>query len=190
MNLKSFKLPVHVRSPKLIACEPNPIDAIWTDRPAVSMNSVSPHLLQYAGKNSLEKREELGRKLKNDHVEAAVLTAPDSIAWLLNIRGRDVDHTPLPLCLAIFASDASVKLFIDQRKVTPALVSHLGIGVSLHPSHAFGAALDELGLEHTRVLCDARKSPSWVWDRLTQAGAVVVEGDDPCSLPKACKKSR
>ena len=171
----------------LIACEPNLIDIIWADRPAAPINSVSPHLLQYAGKSSLEKREELGRKLKSDRVEAAVLTAPDSIAWLLNIRGGDVDHTPLPLCLAIFASDTSIQLFIDERKVTPALVSHLGRGVSLHPSNAFGAALDQVGKANGRVLCDARKSPSWVWNRLTQAGAVVVEGDDPCALPKACK---
>ena len=186
-ELEKFQAACTRTESELIACEPNLIDIIWADRPAASMNRVSAHLVQYAGKNSLEKREELGRKLKNDHVEAAVLTAPDSIAWLLNIRGSDVDHTPLPLCLAIFASDASVKLFIDQRKVTPALVSHLGVGVSLHPFNAFGAALDELGQEHRRVRCDARKSPSWVWDRLTQAGAVVVEGDDPCSLPKACK---
>lgn len=176
----------HVEA-QLLPCESNPIDAIWSDRPPAPMNPVLPHPPHYAGKQSTLKREELGRTLKSERVDAAVLTAPDSIAWLLNIRGNDVQHTPLPLCRAILYSDSSVKLFIDQQKVTPSLVEYLSPGVALYSSEDFGPVLDESGRQRLRILLDAGKSPFWVCHRLTQAGAIVVKGEDPCALPKACK---
>ena len=151
------------------------------------MNPVVPHSIQYSGKESNLKREELARKLKSDRVDAVVLTAPDSIAWLLNIRGKDVQHTPLPLSWAILHCDSSVKLFLDQQKVTSALVDHLRPGVSLSSPKEFGTVLDELGNKGIRFLYDPGKSPFWVWDRLRQAGATLVKGEDPCALPKACK---
>ena len=171
----------------LIPCEPNPIDAIWSDRPESPMSPAVPHSIQYSGKESSQKREELARKLKGDRIDAVVLTAPDSIAWLLNIRGKDVQHTPLPLSWAIFHSDSSVELFIEQQKVTEALVDHLKPGVSLSSPKEFGPVLDELGKQGLRFLYDTGKSPFWVWDRLRQAGARLVKGEDPCALPKACK---
>ena len=186
-EIEKFQAACKRAEAKLIVCESNPIDTIWIDRPAAPAYAVVPHPLLYAGKDSTKKREELSRQFKSDRVDAAVITAPDSIAWLLNIRGKDVDHTPLPLSSAILGSDASVKLYVDQRKVTQALVAHLMAGVSLHPPDAFESALDELGQQKIRVLTDPHKSPSWVCDRLTQAGAVVVKGEDPCTLPKACK---
>jgi len=172
---------------QLVPCESNLIDAIWSDRPESPMNPVVPHSIQYAGKESSLKREELARKLKSDRVDAVVLTAPASIAWLLNIRGRDVQHTPLPLSWAILHNDSSVKLFIDQQKVTSALVDHMRPGVSLSSPKEFGTVLDELGCKGLRFLFDQGKSPFWVWDRLKRGGATLVKGEDPCALPKACK---
>lgn len=172
---------------ELITCESNPVDAIWLNRPAAPVGLVVPHDLRYAGKASADKREELARHLKSDHVDAAVLTAPDSLAWLLNIRGSDVAHTPLLLCFALFRCDGSVSLFIDERKLSPGLINYLGPGITVFSPDAFGSALDEVGQRRARVLCDSEKSASWVVDRLTRAGAVVVKGEDPCALPKACK---
>ncbi len=171
----------------LMPCASNPVDAIWSDRPESPVNPVLPHSIQFSGKDSSQKREELARTLKGDRIDAVVLTAPDSIAWLLNIRGTDVQHTPLPLSWAILYSDSSVKLFLDQQKVTAALVDHLRPGVSLSSPKEFGPGLEELGKQGFRVLCDSGTSPYWVWDRLRQAGVTLVKGEDPCVLPKACK---
>ncbi len=174
---------------ELIPCDSNPIDAIWFDRPEGPMNPVVPHALQYSGKDSSLKREEIARKLKSERVDAVVLTAPDSIAWLLNIRGQDVQHTPLPLSWAILHNDSSVKLFINQQKVTSALVGHMQPGVSLVSPQEFGGVLDELGNKGVRFLYDPGKSPFWIWDRVKKAGATLVKGEDPCALPKACKNN-
>ena len=146
-----------------------------------------PHELRFAGRAAADKRRALADKLAADGVDAVVLTAPDSIAWLLNIRGGDVPRTPLPLGFAILHRDAAVELFIDRRKLVPGLEGHLGNGVAVNPPDAFGAALDRLGAAKRRVLADPSGAAAWVFDRLAAAGAEAVRGDDPCALPKACK---
>ncbi len=165
----------------------NPLDAVWTDQPPPPIAPVVPHELAYAGRSAAEKRQELGAKLAADGLDAAVLTLPDSIAWLLNIRGGDVPHTPLPLSFAVLHRDGTVDLFIERLKLAPGLERHFGNGVAVHAPAELGAALDRLGESKARVLADPASAPAWVFDRLTRAGSAPVRGEDPCSLPKACK---
>ena len=173
----------------LMPCEPNPVDAIWDDRPAPPAAKVVPHDLAYAGQSAEDKRHELSMTLKNDEIGVAVLTAPDSIAWLLNVRGNDVEHTPLPLSFALLHRDATASLFLDTHKVSDTLVSHLGPAVRICPVSEFHDALEQLGKAGERVLCDPKRTASWIAERLTRSGARVIEGEDPCLLPKACKNT-
>jgi Xaa-Pro aminopeptidase len=116
---------------------------------------------------------------------------PESIAWLLNIRGGDVPHTPLPLSFAILRRDGSVNLFIDRRKLARGLDRHLGNAVTIEPPERLGPALDELARQLSsageRVQVDPGTAASWIFDRLTQAGGRIHRAADPCLLPKACK---
>ncbi|HUK11160.1 MAG TPA: aminopeptidase P family protein [Stellaceae bacterium] len=174
---------------RLAALSDNPVDAIWTDQPPQPLAPVLPHEVRYAGESAEAKRNTLGAALLRDRVDAAVLTAPDSIAWLLNIRGGDVPHTPLPLSFALLKSDGAVDLFIDRRKLTASALRHLGNGVALVDPDQLGAALDRLGQEKQRVLADPASAASWIFERLQAAGAEVRRGSDPCQLPKACKNA-
>ena len=174
---------------QLIPCSPNPIDQVWRERPSVPMGLIQPHLLQYSGKSSQEKREELAKNFRDDGFDAAVISASDSIAWLLNIRGSDVSHTPLPLCQAIIYATGRVVVFVDSRKVSPGLAGHLGPDVSLESPEAFVVALQQLGQQSQRVLCDPMKTNTWIFSTLSTHGAAIIHADDPCSLPKACKNS-
>ncbi len=171
----------------LMPCESNPVDAVWQDRPAVPATKVVPHDLVYAGRSSDDKRHKLSMTLKKDEIGVAVLTAPDSIAWLLNVRGNDVEYTPLPLGFALLHRDATASLFLETNKVSDALVSHLGPAVRIRPVSEFQNALDRLGKTGERVLCDPTRTASWIPERLTRSGARVIEGEDLCLLPKACK---
>ncbi len=173
----------------LMPCEPNPIDALWDDRPAPPEAKVVPHDLAYTGKSSEDKRHQLSRQLKNDGIGVAVLTAPDSIAWLLNIRGGDVEHTPLPLGFALLYQDGTASLFLDVHKVSDALTSHLGPSVRIRSVSEFHDALEQLGKAGERVLCDPNRTASWIPEHLVRVGAQVIEEDDPCLLPKACKNT-
>lgn len=170
---------------ELVPCEPNPLDRLWSDRPPPPRAPVVPHDLAYAGRSAEDKRREVARALEEQDADVVVLTAPESVAWLLNVRGGDVPHTPLPLAFALLHRDATVDLFLDPAKVTAGLGDHLGPAVRLHPPEAFGPALDRLA--GRRVQLDPALAASWIARRLERAGAVAVRAADPCALPRAVK---
>ena len=161
----------------------NPLDEAWgAERPQQPAAPVVPHPLEYAGEDSASKRHRIGEAMGAD---AAVLTAPASIAWLFNIRGGDVIRSPLPLGQAILRRDGTARLFLDPRKATPDLAAWLGNEVALESPDALDAALADL--HGQSVLVDPGQSSAWYFDALDRAGAQVVRGDDPCLLPRACK---
>ena len=172
---------------ELLACPDNPVDAVWPDQPARPLGPVVPHPRAFAGRGAAEKRADLADALARAGTDAAVLTAPDSIAWLLNIRGGDTPNTPLPLAFAVLERTGAVELFIDARKLMPATAAHLGNSVRVSPGQAFGAALDRLGAAGARVGVDPAGAAAAIFDRLRAAGAAIVPMVDPCALPKAIK---
>ena len=188
-NLKQLTEACAGAKAALIPCEPNPIDAVWVDRPDPPASLVVPHDLVYAGKSSEAKRHEIALTLQQKEVDVAVLAASDSIAWLFNIRGDDVAHTPVPLGFALLRRDGAASLFLDEHKISQPLVSHLGSNVQIRPMLEFKETLEQLGQAGARVSCDPKRTASWIPERLTRAGARVIEGEDPCVLPKACKNA-
>ncbi|MGF1609667.1 MAG: aminopeptidase P family protein [Kiloniellales bacterium] len=171
----------------LIACADNPIDAVWRDQPPPPLAPVLALDQRFTGKPSAEKRDEVAGTLRERGAGAAVLTQPDSIAWLLNVRGGDVAHTPLPLSFALLRDDATLEWFVEPRKLTPGLSSHLGNAVTLRAPDELGSALEALGAGGKPVLADPATAAAWIFERLTAAGAQLVKGEDPCQLPKARK---
>lgn len=170
---------------ELVAVESNPIDAIWADRPAPSVAPALVHDERHAGQSSEAKRAAVSEWLAEKKLDAAVISALDSIAWLLNIRGSDVDRTPVTLSFVITHADGTADLFIDQAKVTPELRAHLGNAVRLAPRDGFVPAL--AALKGKRVAVDPDSSVQAIFSALEAAGASVVEERDPTVLPKACK---
>jgi Xaa-Pro aminopeptidase len=167
----------------------NPLDRVWPGQPAAPLAPVVPHAEEFAGESASSKRARLAHGLAEEGVAAAVLTMPESIAWLLNIRGGDVPHTPLPLSFAILRADANVTLFIDRRKLAPGLERHLGNAVTVAAPDELGPALDALAGEGGLVQSDPAGAASWIFDRLETAGAKIHRAADPCVLPKACKNA-
>lgn len=164
----------------------NPIDEAWgAERPAQPAAPVVPHPVQYAGEDSASKRARVGAAVAALGAEAAVITAPASIAWLFNIRGGDVIRSPLPLSQAVLRADGAARLFLDPAKVTDDLPAWLGNQVSLEPPEALDDALAELAGK--AVVVDPAQSSAWYFDTLAAAGATVVRAMDPCTLPRACK---
>ncbi len=170
---------------KLVPVESNPLDAVWQDRPEPSS---APALIQsdeYAGRSSAEKRSEIGEWLKAEGHDAAVISALDSIAWLLNIRGSDVDRTPVALSYLIAHDDGTAELFIAPEKVTPELTQHLGNAVTLRDRAGFPDAL--AGLKGKSVSVDPDYGVAAIGQLLEGAGANVCFNRDPTILPKAIK---
>ncbi|MEQ8269183.1 MAG: aminopeptidase P family protein [Parvibaculum sp.] len=172
---------------ELVAVDTNPLDAVWADQPEPPVAKVVPHPLDVAGEAASDKIKRIATALMSEDADAVVLTMPDSIAWLFNIRGSDVPHTPLPLSFALLHEDGHADLFIDERKLDGEARAHLGDVVTIRPRSELGAALDDLGRAKKTVLVDPATCAAWIDARLKQAGAEVKRGSDPCELPKACK---
>ncbi|MCA8926967.1 MAG: aminopeptidase P family protein [Alphaproteobacteria bacterium] len=174
---------------RLQPVEGNPIDAIWTDRPAAPLAPIIPHPENFSGETSESKRQRLAAKLTAGNADATVLSQPDSIAWLLNVRGGDTAHTPLPLSFALLHADGRVDWFCDGRKLLPETRTHIGNGVRVQAPQSLGPALDRLGAEGKAVQADRRSTPVWVQRRLTEAGAILTDAPDPCVDPRAAKNA-
>jgi Xaa-Pro aminopeptidase len=170
---------------ELVPVDSNPIDAIWQDRPAPSTAPALVHEDRYAGRSSEAKRADVAEWLAARKLDAVVIAALDSIAWLLNIRGQDVERTPVALSYLVVRADGSADLFIDEAKVTPALRTHLGEAVRIVPRSGFVEAL--AALKGQRVAADPDSAVQAIFGALEQAGAEIVEERDPTLLPKACK---
>ncbi|WP_085308186.1 aminopeptidase P family protein [Planktotalea arctica] len=161
----------------------NLVDRIWDDQPEPPMSPAYDYPLEYAGKSSSDKRTECAGDLAAQGEHAAVITLPDSLCWLLNIRGGDVAKTPLVQGFAILQSDARVALF-----VAPSKFAALDPDPTLHiaPPEGFVPALTRLS---GKVRCDKTSVPVAVIDALQAGDAQITYGSEPCALPKACKNA-
>ncbi len=162
----------------------NPVDAIWSDQPPGPLGKVFLHPDSLAGESHADKRARLGQDLRTSGQTAAVLTLPDSLCWLLNIRGADVPKNPVVHGFAILHADGRVDLFSAPAKYDDTVRVHLGTDVALHVPDVFAQALARLT---GPVRVDKTTAPLAVSDLLAAAGVAVSWGDDPCKLPKARK---
>lgn len=165
----------------------NLVDIIWTNRPAPPSAPVTLHPLEYAGVAASKKIAQVQKELRKGKAHACVLTLPESIAWLFNIRGADVPHTPLPLSFAIVPSKGKPQLFISPKRLSNSVRAALSKDADIRTPGELEDTLAELGASKAKVCLDPETAAQWFADRLTDTGAEIVHGTDPCLLPKAKK---
>ncbi|WP_134678781.1 aminopeptidase P family protein [Paracoccus ravus] len=170
----------------LVAVETNPIDAIWKDQPEAPIGAVRLWPDALAGETAAEKRVRIGAKLRDGKANAAVLTLPDSISWLLNIRGADVPKNPVVLSFAIVEADGRVAVFADPRKFSSDIRVALGNEVTILPPEALTPALTNLT---GPVVVDAGTAPEQVFRLIESMKTEIVESLDPVIMPKATKNA-
>lgn len=171
---------------ELVAVGQNPIDKIWSDRPQPSVARLEPHSHNLAGKSSADKRRDIAEWLGTVHADAVVIAALDSIAWVLNVRGKDVVRTPVALAFLIVRRDSTADLYVDPRKIDDDVRNILGHQVRLHGRDDFEAALKTQFTGKT-VAVDPERSVAAIFQALKDGGAKVVRPRDPAVLPKAIK---
>ncbi|WP_066551247.1 MULTISPECIES: aminopeptidase P family protein [unclassified Sphingomonas] len=170
---------------ELVAVDRNPVDAIWDGRPAPSDAVLTPYDDALAGRSSADKRTEVADWLADRGADAVVLSALDSIAWMFNVRGQDVSHTPVALAYALVNADATADLFVAPEKITDTVRQHLGNGVRLHDRSQFAQALR--GLAGRRIAADPERAVAAIFDALDSGGARILSVRDPAVLAKAVK---
>ena len=165
----------------------NLVDLIWTEKPRRVDLSVSIHDQKFSGVSSQIKRKAISNAITKKKIDAVILTKPDSICWLLNIRGKDIIHTPTIQCLAIIKKNSEVKLFIRNKNLPANVVSFLGDGVEVFDQDSFPNYI--LGLKDQDIQIDPSFCPIAVYDLLRSCNKTIFQEADPCLLPKAIKNS-
>jgi Xaa-Pro aminopeptidase len=167
----------------------NPIDAVWANQPPPPLTPATLQDLELTGRSSADKRQEISALLKNNGLTACVLTAPDSIAWLANIRGGDVPYTPFSLGFAIIYADTHLDIYSDPRKFSTNLIAEIEEGISVNSREEFLPTLQGLGGEKAKIGIDPSTAADILSQTLKSSGAQLQRFVDPCQLPKARKNA-
>lgn len=168
---------------KLVPVTPNPIDTIWERQPKRPTASLSVQPLQFAGQSVADKLAMISKLLGKAGVDATVLTQPDSVAWVFNIRGHDVPYTPVVLAYAILKKRGKAELFIDKAKLPEDVQAHLRKSVVIKKPVELESALKALGKSVVQI--DSNWAPAKI--KSTLAKAKIINATDLCVLPKAKK---
>ncbi len=171
---------------KLKALAKNPIDVVWgKDRPKPPQNPVIAQPIAFSGRTAADKVSELQARLKEDGQSAVILTLPDSICWLFNIRGSDVAHNPVALAFAIVPASGKAELFITADRLDSEARAEVAPVARLLAPAMLDKRVKELKAKGKRVRLDPETAAYWFEQKL--GAKLISRGQDPCIVPKAIK---
>jgi Xaa-Pro aminopeptidase len=173
----------------LKAVADNLVDTVWTDRPAPPAGQVTLHRLEFAGVAAAQKITDLQAALAKAGDDALIVTLPDSIAWLFNIRGADLRYTPFALSYAVVPARGRPAWFIDPAKLDESTRGKIATFADVLPADSLPERLAALGGARAKVRLDPNSAAKWFADTLAAAGASVRRNPDPCQLAKAKKNA-
>src|SRR5258708_3443146 len=171
----------------LVATEPNPIDAIWRDRPAPPHGAVVPHDVEFSGEPAASKLDRVRAEIKKLKADALVVSDPHAVAWTFNIRGSDVAHTPVALAFALVPAEGEARLYVDETKLTAAAKSALAGLAEIRLPAAFVEDIASLGAEHRTVQLDQSTAAHAITQAITGHSGKAPRGADPVAAMKAIK---
>jgi len=178
---------LEAKGAQLVAVDANPIDAVWQDRPEPSAACVFAQDDALAGRSSAQKRADIAQWLRDEQLDAVIISALDSVAWVLNIRGADVERTPVALSYLIVHADGTADWYIASGKVPAEVIAGLGEAVRIGERADFAHAFARLAGK--RIGVDPARTVAAVFKRLEKVGAEAISKTDPAVLPKAIKTS-
>src|ERR1700744_2633176 len=167
---------------ELIAVESNPVDTIWTERPAPPVAPISVHGPRYAGEAEADKLGRIRGELAKLGADALVLSDSHAVAWTFNIRGADVAHTPLPLSYALVPKDGRPTVFIDHRKLSNSARDHLEHNADVREPEALTHELTTLAQRGASIALDSATAADARARLIISAGGKILRGSDPVTL--------
>ena len=173
----------------LVPVEDNPIDAIWVDRPQPPLGAVEPHDLRYAGEDAKTKISRVRADMQKLAADTLVISDPQAVSWLFNIRGSDVPHTPVVLAFALLPKGGRPALYVDLRKLGNEMRASLEDIAEVRPNAAFERDLAELGKERRALRLDPSACAEAIARLVVENGGTIVRGSDPVTPLKAIKNA-
>ena len=165
--------------------EKNPIDIIWNDQPVHPKSKAFLHEDRYAGESSLSKINRIQEILQSTFIDFYLLSSLDSIAWLLNLRGDDIKHTPLLCCFVIIPHQGKIELFIDRSKIEH-LAKDLFDLINFYSFKEIDNYL--LSIDLKKIIGMDEESTSYHFKNLCKNNGLTTQHfENPCLYPKAIK---
>ncbi|HET9715439.1 MAG TPA: aminopeptidase P family protein [Pseudolabrys sp.] len=170
---------------RLVPTDHNPIDALWTDRPAPPLGPVTLREARLAGESATDKLKRIRAEVVKLRLDALLVSDPQSVAWTFNIRGADVRYTPLPLAFALLPLNGRPTLYIDRAKLT----NHVRHAIEEFSSVRDPSELiDDLSAFSGRTVGLDKASASDALTRIiAEKGATPQRIQDPITFLKAIK---
>ncbi len=166
---------------KLVSHSVNLLDLLWPDRPLLSPSPIWRIPEKSAGKTVGEKLDELCKQLQNNDCEAILISRPDSVNWLVNMRGRDLPCTPIKLCFALFHRKSGLHIFDDEVQLRSVLDSN----VKAAPLANLPALLETIG--GGGLMIEEASLPKIMYEQISTSAVKIVKTTCPITTAKACK---
>jgi Xaa-Pro aminopeptidase len=186
-NIQTLENALKEKKATIKGVEKNPIDQLWTDRPAAPFSPVIHHDLIYTGRSSTDKIDNITECLNKAEADATVLNEMDSIAWVFNIRGGDTTYTPLTQAFAIVHANGRADLFANRDKFSEHTLSCLDERTTVHDTGQLQSKLEEAGAAELKVSLDKNTATDWIHASLKSASAKIIFKADPTKLERARK---
>lgn len=186
-EVRKLKAALEAKGGALVFLTENPLDAIWSDRPAEPLGRVTIQKHQHSGTLAKDKIAAIAEGVRARGADAVLIADPSSVAWAFNIRGSDVPHTPHPLARAIIHADGLAEIFLDARKTGIEEKAYLTQICEIRDPADLSETLRGLGARSAAVEVDAGIVSYELVRLIEAAGGTIREASDPCALPRATK---
>src|SRR3954452_1274943 len=173
----------------LVPADPNPVDAVWTERPAPPLGRVTVHNQKFAGAPAAEKLARVQAEIAKLKSDALIVSDPHNVAWTFNIRGSDVSHTPLPLAFASLPREGRASIYIDGRKLSNEVRDYLEALADVREPASFADDLRTLGETKAAVRLDSATAAAALLRTISDAGGTGTAAADPITAMKAVKNA-
>lgn len=165
----------------------DPMQLLWTDRPAMPLAPAFVYDTKYAGMSFTEKLPAVRQAMEATGADSLLLSALDEIAWLLNIRGNDVHCNPVVVSYLLIEKD-KVNYFVQPQKVTPELAEYFSAnGISVHPYEEIGDYLNSFNAHS--ILMNPAKTNYAIYSAI-RPGCLIINGASPVALLKAIRNKQ
>lgn len=164
----------------------DPLELIWTDRPAIPANPVEIQPMEFAGESVASKISRIRTALRQRHADGMLVSALDDIAWTLNLRGIDVHCVPVFVSYLLISTQ-QVSLYVDFAKINDEVKAYLAEnGISLYPYNKVAEGLERYS--EYNILLDGDETSYFLWK--TVKCQEIIAGNSPIPAMKAQKNGR
>jgi Xaa-Pro aminopeptidase len=170
----------------LVAVADNPLDPLWQKRPQPPLGAVTLHDLRYAGEDAAAKLARVRDALAK-RADGLIVSDPQAVSWLFNIRGHDVPHVPVVLAFATVQRDGRPAIYIEPRKLDAAARKRLEMLATVRSPGDFESDLAALGKAGRAVMLDPAVCPDAIARAVSDNGGKIIRAADPIAPIKAVK---